>query len=306
MNHADTQPEREPAASAPQQARGKFIWPPRPIQVPAHDDDHGHVVELAAADSVPLSLWERIEREWFGVVTPPLVRRLADAGAAPDSIDSYCWRCGRTVGPYETDAHGCSKCRGSRPHWDRFVRLAEYAKPWDRIVQDVKFTKWPRLGVDLGHELGRQIARATPDLADRPTVVVPVPTNYFRRLTRGTDHSLNLARGVAVELGLPLRKLLTRARRPEQARLPASDRLTNLRNSMRRSTFDPLWVTLGLGKGSKWPNHADSARLILVDDISTTGATMSEAARTVKEIRKVLNIKDLEIIAATVCRTEER
>jgi predicted amidophosphoribosyltransferase len=186
------------------------------------------------------------------------------------------------------------------------VRLAEYTQPWSRIVQDAKFTKWPRLSVDLGRLLGRQLITAMPDLHDRPTIIVPVPTNYFRRLTRGTDHSLNLARGVARELRLPLRKLLSRARRPEQARLSATARLTNLRDSMTRARLDPLWTAMKVTEGTKWPNQSASARIILVDDISTTGATMGESCRAARKIGKGLQIQDLEIVAATVCRTEEQ
>jgi len=266
--------------------------------------------------SPPLSAWEQFEREWLGVTTPPLARRLAEAGVAPDPINAFCWRCARTIGPFETDARGCSKCRSTRPPWTRFVRLAEYAPPWDRVVQDAKFTRWPRLSVDLGRLLGRQIAAAVPDLHDRPAVVVPVPTNIWRRLSRGTDHSLNIARGVARELNLPVRKLLSRANRPEQARLSRTDRATNLRGSMGRARLDALWATVGWTRGSRWPSAgggtgaesaagAGMARLIVVDDISTTGATMIEACRSVRQICKVLSVKDLEIVSATICRTEE-
>ncbi|MDP1662414.1 MAG: hypothetical protein Q8L55_10925 [Phycisphaerales bacterium] len=250
------------------------------------------------------------------MTTPPLARRLAEAGVAPDAINTFCWRCARTIGPFETDAHGCSKCRSTRPPWTRFVRLAEYAPPWDRIVQDAKFTRWPRLSVDLGRLLGRQIAAAVPDLHDRPTVVVPVPTNIWRRLGRGTDHSLNIARGVARELRLPVRTLLTRARRPEQSRLSRTDRATNLRGSMGRARLDALWAATGWTRGAKWPSaaavwgaesagSAGTARLIVVDDISTTGATMNEACRAARQVCKSLSTKELEIVAGAICRTEE-
>lgn len=288
--------------------RSKFVWPPRPMVGPLADDLEGVADDAPApiALDLPRTPWEQFEHEWLGVNTPPLQRRLAEAGVAPDPLNAFCWRCARTVGPYETDSAGCASCRGTRTQWSRFVRLAEYAQPWSRIVLDAKFTRWPRLSVDLGRLLGRQLAAALPDIGDRPTIVVPVPTNYFRRLWRGTDHSLNLARGVSRELHVPLRTMLTRARRPEQARLSATDRLTNLRDSMRRSPLDPVWATLRWSDGSRWPAGSPSARMILVDDISTTGATMGESCRAARRIAKSLNIQDLEIVAATVCRTEER
>jgi predicted amidophosphoribosyltransferase len=306
MPGADTQREPTPRPTEnprSTQVQGRFVWPPRPAVNPGND--HLETTQPSVA-ALPLSAWEQFEEEWLGVTTPPLRRRLADAGAAPDPLNAFCWRCARTVGPYETDAKGCSHCRGTRPPWNRFVRLAEYADPWRRIVQDAKFTRWPRLSVDLGKMLGRQVVSAVPDLGDWPTVVVPVPTNYFRRLARSTDHSLNLARGVAQELGLPLRCLLSRSSRPEQARLSATDRLTNLRDAMRRGPLDPVWGNLRLTRAARWPNGAASARIVLVDDISTTGGTMTEACRAARQVAKALGIQDLEIIAATICRTEER
>ncbi|HZW07131.1 MAG TPA: phosphoribosyltransferase family protein, partial [Phycisphaerales bacterium] len=290
-------PERAPLAKPV-----KFHWPPRQIGASTPD-----LPGPSAQPDIALTPWEAFEREWFGVTTPPLARRLADAGAAPDRLDAFCWRCARTVGPYETDAKGCSHCRGRRPPWNRFVRLAEYAPPWDRIVQDAKFTRWPRLSRDLGRVLGRQLAAAVPDLADRPTVVVPVPTSLWRRMERGTDHSLNLARGVVRELRLPLRKLLVRSNRPEQAGLSQSDRQTNLTGSMGRSRLDRLCAAVGWGAAYRWPGTRGGrgARLIVVDDISTTGATMNETCRALRDACKPLSIKDLEIVCGVVCRTEE-
>lgn len=309
MSPVDPHPEQATAVSGrdrvPIPRPPKFVWPPRPIVEP-EDVAAGDLGASTGteASATPLSWWELFEREWFGVTTPPLLRRLAEAGVTPDPINTFCWRCARTVGPFETDGKGCSDCRGTRPPWNRFIRLADYQQPWSRIAQDAKFSRWPRLSVDLGRLLGRQVAAAVPNVHDRPTIVVPVPTNIWRRLGRGTDHSLNLARGVSKELRLPLRPLLRRANRPEQARLPRTDREKNLRDSMARARLDPIWAAIGGSAGAKWPGSAESARIVVVDDISTTGATMSETCRTLRGVCKSMNIKDLQIVAAVVCRTE--
>lgn len=285
--------------------QAKFTWPPR-LPIDPQDQVSEKHAQAKPPIHKPLSAWEALEQEWLCVTTQPLERRLADAGAAADPLNAYCWRCARTVGPYETDSGGCAKCRGTRTPWTRFVRVAEYVQPWSGIVQDAKFTRWPRLSVDLGRLLGMQLAAAIPDLDSLPTVVVPVPTSYLRRLVRGTDHSLNLARGVARQLGVPIRMLLSRSHRPEQARLSATDRMTNLNGSMHRAASDVFWHALAVTRAARWPGGAASARIIVVDDISTTGATMSETCRAVRRIAKSLSIKDLEIVAATICRTEER
>ncbi|MBY0307498.1 MAG: hypothetical protein K2Q09_02030, partial [Phycisphaerales bacterium] len=136
--------------SDPSPSQQRFLWPPRPITQSGDGRSSPQNPRAAPQPASPPSWWEHVEHEWLGVTTPPLKRRLADAGAAPDPLNAFCWRCARTVGPYETDARGCAHCRDTRPPWHRFIRLAEYTHPWSGLIWDAKFTRWPRLSEDLG------------------------------------------------------------------------------------------------------------------------------------------------------------
>ena len=99
-------------------------------------------------------------------------------------------------------------------------------------------------------------------LDDRLDAVVAVPSTALRNRDRGYDPAALLAEEVARELGRPFRPLLSRVREaPPQSRVPASGRLANVRGAFASSP------------------RARGLRLLLVDDVMTTGATAFEAAR---------------------------
>ena len=105
-------------------------------------------------------------------------------------------------------------------------------------------------------------------ISQRPDAVVPVPMHWMHRWSRGQDSAAILAEGVARRLGLPLaRRLLIRRRNTNpQSGLTPNQRRANVRRSMAvRATYD-----------------CRAARLLVVDDILTTGATADETAAVLK------------------------
>jgi ComF family protein len=96
--------------------------------------------------------------------------------------------------------------------------------------------------------------------------VVPVPLHRSRRRHRGFNQADDLAR----HIGLPVRRALARVRAtPTQTGLPAARRHRNLRGA-----FAPTCHARGLA----------GAVVVMVDDVSTTGATLDACARVLKEI----------------------
>ena len=91
----------------------------------------------------------------------------------------------------------------------------------------------------------------------------PMPMHWARRLQRGANAPDVLAERLARRLGVPLCPMLARRRHTvPQASLPAAARLTNLRRAF----------------GLRGSYHCQGAKLLLVDDVLTTGTTCSEAA----------------------------
>jgi len=131
--------------------------------------------------------------------------------------------------------------------------LGPYAGPLGRAVRALKYRGATRLAAWLGERLAGEVAGA----GWRPTVVCAVPLHPSRRRRRGFDQALLLARRAAAALQVPCRPLLARTRATRsQARLPREERLRNVRGAFRS---DP----------------APGARVLLVDDVLTTGATAS-------------------------------
>ena len=116
---------------------------------------------------------------------------------------------------------------------------------------------------------------------------VPVPLHASRRRERGFNQALDLARG----LGLPVLKVIRRVHATDsQITLPAAQRHRNMRDA-----FGPArlpWMA----------RSAAGLTVVLVDDVSTTGATLDECARVLKE----MGARDVRAVTAARVATSPR
>ncbi len=175
----------------------------------------------------------------------------------------YCPRCGATVGPnIPVREDGCWACPSPLPRFDEVIRIGPYGQPLRKIVQQLKYhrseTMLARLGELLSHAIEARTTEAKPEL------IMPVAMHWRRRLLRGYDHARTLANALARRLDLPLGDELIRTRyTPLQVRLSRTKRIANVRGAF----------------GLRDSKTIEGARVLLIDDVTTTGATANEAAR---------------------------
>lgn len=117
----------------------------------------------------------------------------------------------------------------------------------------------------LSNDLARAAGAALPDVLAEADALVPVPLHKRRQRWRGFNQSDILARGLGHAWDLPVATALVRTRSTKtQKDLGLSERLKNTRGA---------FAATGVVRGK---------RLILVDDVTTTGATLLEASKVLK------------------------
>ena len=173
-----------------------------------------------------------------------------------------CSRCARPLGAAAAAAGPCGRCQRQAPPFVRALAALRYEPPVQALVSGMKF----RGRLNQARLLGQLLAEAALSLGTpRPEVLIPVPLHRRRLALRGFNQSMEIARVVARALGVPLdagaasRVLAT----PPQVGLDAAARRRNLRGAF--AARDP-WP---------WPG----ARVAVIDDVVTTGATVAELAR---------------------------
>jgi ComF family protein len=173
----------------------------------------------------------------------------------------YCGRCGSGLPAGQIVRENCPSCPATLGRFESVIRLGSYAEPLRSVVRGMKYHRQEALRRRLGSLLAAAVRTRAPK---PPDLVLSVPMHWRRRLSRGYDHARVLAVTLASELQLPLGHELIRTRyTPPQAHLSRSVRLQNVRGS-----FDVQGkITLA------------GAHVLLVDDVTTTGATADEASR---------------------------
>lgn len=194
---------------------------------------------------------------------------LVDDSAAGLRARAACESCGRVLSadPPRCLTCGdpapsgeCGRCRRRAGDWDGIAVLGPYA---DELRAAILRGKRPA-GDAVSAALAELVVRKHRDTFGRwrVDVVVPVPMHWFRRACRGTNAADELARGVAGGLGLPCRRWIARVRpTPRQNELPAGARRDNVRDAFRASA------------------RLRGRRILLVDDVATTGATLGACRR---------------------------
>ena len=155
----------------------------------------------------------------------------------------------------------CGRCLAQPPQYDATIAALAYAFPADALVQALKFRGELAVAPLLAQVLCERIGRAA-----QVDWLIPVPISRGRLRERGYNQSLEIARHVARAQRVELAPQLCRRVRDTAAQtdLPWAARAANVRGA-----FESCGALTG-------------ARVALLDDVMTTGATLGEIAATLK------------------------
>lgn len=189
-------------------------------------------------------------------------------------IGPHCARCAQPFsgqknpsGESGSNAAGlCGRCQREPPPFERCTAAFRYEDPLPTLVGSMKFQS----KLNLVRLLGELLADALKDESRRPgwqppAAILPVPLHPQRLRSRGYNQALELARVVSRRLAIPVDSGCCQRRRPTQAQAELNERrrLTNIRGAFEVTSEVPR-------------------QLAILDDVVTTGATVSELARVLK------------------------
>ncbi|MBI2533230.1 MAG: ComF family protein [Deltaproteobacteria bacterium] len=181
-----------------------------------------------------------------------------------------CPICGRPFPDASGDDHTCGICLTREPQFTRARAWACYPRqeleehPLRQVVQKFKYGR----KVALGKPLGRLLALGCGDFLSEChfDVILPVPLHPKRLRWRGFNQSVLLARQVSRAYGVPMDPfVLVRIKETlPQTQLSEEERRKNVRGAF---ALNPA-------------RSVDGKRVLLVDDVYTSGATVNECSRT--------------------------
>jgi ComF family protein len=230
-------------------------------------------MQLAAV--LPVKL-RRLGRVVLDGVLPP---RCLACGATVDEVDALCPKCWAAMTFFAPpwcavcglpfphpmgEGAICAACASGPPSWDRARSVFRYDRHSRRLVLMMKHGDQTH----LGGAFGRWMNRAGNEVLTDADLLVPVPLHWTRLLGRRFNQAALLAQAIHAAGGPPVGAdwLVRRRRTPSQGLMGPAARARNVHGAF------------ALRRG----RSVEGKRVVLIDDVLTTGATAEECARVLR------------------------
>ncbi|OGV53662.1 MAG: hypothetical protein A2X45_04705 [Lentisphaerae bacterium GWF2_50_93] len=183
-------------------------------------------------------------------------------GRIPTVKNPVCPGCGaENDGIFEV----CGKClKEEKRSWKRAVSLMRMEDYGRELLHRFKYKN----DTSLARPFGMMAAEILRRSEIKPDLIVPVPLHWTRSFTRGYNQTALVSHIISSETGIPMKKILKRVKRtPKQANLSGVERRKNLKGAF-SATCDEI---------------CRNRVILLVDDVLTTGSTLSSASSVMLE-----------------------
>ena len=177
----------------------------------------------------------------------------------------YCRRCGTDASEYAIIEGACGQCQNTSLQFDGIARAGAYNDVLRNMILRMKFNDRPELGEYLGSISDAAITGS--GFYDDIDLFVPVPLHWRRRLSRGFNQALIICQSLK-----NARKRIDR----DLVRIRYTHRQWSLTDAGRKKNVAGAFAVRARH------NYRDKT-ICLVDDITTSGATLNECAKTLKE-----------------------
>ncbi len=173
-----------------------------------------------------------------------------------------CFVCGL---PSTNSKIPCGDCLKSSPPYDQSISAFHYHPPISNFITQYKYAGklelLPLMTDYLIHAIENSIQPKSSTIKAKPELLIPIPLHYKKRNKRGFNQSRLIAKILSKHFSIPISgNYITRTRQTQsQASLDATQRKRNLKNAFEIKQSLP-------------------ERVAIIDDIVTTGATVSELA----------------------------
>jgi len=166
-----------------------------------------------------------------------------------------------------SDGLACGSCLRSQPSFDATQALFSYDYPLDRLLQHYKYRQSLHLAGTFASLFISKLSGTSIRQAPKPDLIIPMPMHGERLKQRGFNQALEIARLISKNTQIKLDYTACQRTRltPPQASLPLKERIKNMR---------------GVFKCEK---NLQGLNIALVDDVMTTGASLNELAKTLKQ-----------------------